>query len=261
MKWSLAQSRSPATAAASVIGAILEQRAAGNQQEAAARCPRRSSASLRHACARIPKSAGNPQRTSSTNLSGSRRGDTRYPAPVVIGPPDAGERLALASGSCCLVRQAAWMWQRPLAVSPNVPQRPIVFTVQPPVGLSLAGPAASASAPQLALAPDGQNLAFVVSDIQGITRLWIAAARSDSRGDLLARRRRCLRSVLGPEQPSTWFLAPRASDPDGRPIDDEAPRSRLVRPAEDSARGCVGAARTSSCIYGAKSAALNSVAS
>ena len=57
----------------------------------------------------------------------------------------------------------------------ETPGRPIVFTIDPPPGLSLAGPAASTSVPQLAVSPDGRHVAFVVADSQGQSNLWVRA--------------------------------------------------------------------------------------
>ena len=49
----------------------------------------------------------------------------------------------------------------------------VVFTIDPPPALSLAGPAASTSVPQLAVSPDGRHVAFLVADAQGQSRLWL----------------------------------------------------------------------------------------
>ena len=54
-------------------------------------------------------------------------------------------------------------------------ERHTVFTIDPPPALSLAGPAASTSVPQLAISPDGRHVAFVVANSQGQSNLWVRA--------------------------------------------------------------------------------------
>ena len=66
-----------------------------------------------------------------------------------------------------------WLVQLWRPGSVEMPGRPIVFTIDPPPGLSLAGPAASTSVPQLAISPDGRHVAFVAADSQGRSNLWV----------------------------------------------------------------------------------------
>ena len=68
-----------------------------------------------------------------------------------------------------------WLVQLARPASVQTPERPIVFTIDPPPGLSLAGPAASTSVPQLAVSPDGRYVAFVVGNAQGQSNLWLRA--------------------------------------------------------------------------------------
>ena len=49
----------------------------------------------------------------------------------------------------------------------------VVFAIEAPPGLSLAGPAASMSVPQLAVSPDGRHVAFLVANAQGQSSLWL----------------------------------------------------------------------------------------
>ncbi len=70
---------------------------------------------------------------------------------------------------------AMWLVQSGRPRSVETPQHPIVFTIDPPPGLRLAGPAASTSAPQLAISPDGRHVAFVVSNPLGQSSLWVRA--------------------------------------------------------------------------------------
>ena len=68
-----------------------------------------------------------------------------------------------------------WLVQLGRPASVETPERPIVFTIDPPPGLSFAGPAASTSVPQLAVSPDGRYVAFVVANAQGQSNLWVRA--------------------------------------------------------------------------------------
>ena len=163
--------------------------------------------------------------------------------------------VALAAG-LLFGAPAAWMWQRQLAVPPNIPQRPVVFTVQAPAGLSLAGPAASASAPQLALAPDGQSLAFVVSDMQGVTHLWLRPL-DQTAGRLLRGTEGASDPFWAPDSRRIGFFAQGTLK--WVAIDDEAPPQSIGRVLQDSRGGAWGP-QDVILIYGAKSAALNRVA-
>ena len=70
---------------------------------------------------------------------------------------------------------AAWM-ARPATPSIASPiGRPVVFTVEPPPGLTLAGRTASTSVPQLAVSPDGRFLVFAVTSDRGESTLWLRA--------------------------------------------------------------------------------------
>ncbi len=67
-----------------------------------------------------------------------------------------------------------WLAQRLVSeAAPHTNAGPVVFTLDAPEGMALAGPAASTSVPQLTLSPDGEKLIAVVSDAQGRTHLWL----------------------------------------------------------------------------------------
>ena len=173
------------------------------------------------------------------------RGVSRRRWPVV---------LALAAG-LLLAAPFAYLWQRQLVSSRNPAQRPIVFTVQAPAGWSLAGPAASTSAPQLALAPDGQTLAFVVSDRQGVTRLWLRPL-DQAEGRLMRGTEGASDPFWAPDSRRIGFFAGGVLK--WAAIDDEAPPQSIGRVLLDSRGGAWGP-QDVILFYGAKSAALNSI--
>jgi eukaryotic-like serine/threonine-protein kinase len=70
---------------------------------------------------------------------------------------------------------AMWIAQAGRARSVTRPGEPIVFTIDAPPGLSLAGPPASTSVPQVAISPDGRHLVFVAANAQGQSNLWLRA--------------------------------------------------------------------------------------
>jgi Tol biopolymer transport system component len=80
---------------------------------------------------------------------------------------------ALAVAAALLGGAVMWLSQRSGGSSPARDQRSVTFTVDPPSGMSLGGPVASVSAPQLALSRDGRFLTFIVSDANGESHLWL----------------------------------------------------------------------------------------
>ena len=83
---------------------------------------------------------------------------------------------------------------------------PVVFTVNPPPGFNLAGPAASTSVPQLAMSPDGRYLAYVVADLEGRSRLLVRAL-DDPQSRVLAETEGAADPFWSPESRRIGFVA------------------------------------------------------
>ena len=168
-------------------------------------------------------------------------GDIRGPS---IGYRAAGGQwLSPSRRACCWARRSHTCGSGNSLRLRNPPQRPIVFTVQAPAGLSLAGPAASTSAPQLALAPDGQTLAFVASDRQGVTRLWLRPL-DRAEGRLLRGTEGASDPFWAPDSRRIGFFAKAFSS--GRRSTMRRRRNRLAECCSIRA-GARGGRRTSSC--------------
>ena len=149
--------------------------------------------------------------------------------------------LALAAG-LLLGAPSAYLWQRRYAiVSEPSPAGRLSLPCRRRRGSRLRDQRHQRRRRRLALAPDGQTLAFVVSDRQGITRLWVrpldrAAGRvlrgtEGASSNHSSGHRTAVVSVSSPREILKWTA-----------IDDEAPPQSDWPSAARFARGRVGTA-------------------
>ena len=179
-------------------------------------------------------------------------GDAAQPVAVAMRRRNWPAVLALVIG-VLIGMPAAWMWRGPFGAPSNVPTRPVIFTVQAPAGMALAGPAASTSTPQLALSPDGQYLVLVVSDAQGVSHLWLRPLdRPDGR--LLHGTDHAADPFWSPDSRRLGFFAQGTLK--WTAITDEAPPQAIGRVLVDSRGGAWGP-DDSILLYGAQVAVLS----
>ena len=113
---------------------------------------------------------------SEDNSSGFVNADSAK-APASAAPPQR-RLVALASVAAVAAAVGAgglWLVQARTRGPERPPNPQIVFTIDPPPGLILAGPAASTSVAQLAISPDGRYVVFVAADAEGRSSLWARA--------------------------------------------------------------------------------------
>ena len=139
------------------------------------------------------------------------------------------------------------------AIAPS--NSPIVFTIDPPPGLSLAGPAASTSVPQVALSPDGRHLVFVAAGAQGHSNLWLRAL-DNPQSRALAGTEGAFDPFWSPDSRRVGFLSQgilKLTD-----IDTDGSPQVIGRGPVDSRGGAWNTDRTI-LFYGARGAALSRV--
>ncbi len=92
------------------------------------------------------------------------------PAP---SPSEARGRRPLLAASAALLTFAAGAWLGPRAFAPAAaPAEVVQFDIQPPVDVMLS-PAPVAGTPQIALSPDGQQIAFVGMRRRGTSQIYV----------------------------------------------------------------------------------------
>jgi Tol biopolymer transport system component len=85
----------------------------------------------------------------------------RFRAPVAV----------LACLAALVLAAAAFRLARPRSVSPV--NAPVAFAILPPAGGSFTGTQSSVESAQLAVSPDGREVAFVASGANGVSQIWI----------------------------------------------------------------------------------------
>ena len=145
-----------------------------------------------------------------------------------------------------------WLVQLGRPASVETLAGPIVFTIDPPPGLSLAGPAASTSVPQLAISPDGRHVAFVAAERAGTVEPVGARPRRSAIAHAGRHRRRDRSVLVARQSPHRFSRTGRSQIDRDRPLrlaSDDQPRHRSIHGA---ARGtAMGRFCSTPCVPGA----------